>query len=900
VRTKGFRGVLLSALLIVSLLALATSLLSVSPSAALEDLTPRAPIYIEGNDDFTAANGVVAGSGTAADPYIIENWDISAENANGIEIRNTTAYFIVRNCLVENGRNRYGIYLYRSSNSTLENNTCSKNGCGIMLYYTYNSTLTNNACDNNLYNFSVMEGYDHDIDNSNLVDGRPIYYLRDRKNEVIGPSLNPGYVGLVRCDNIRVENLLLGNNGEGILLFYTENSRIDNCTFFNNGFGMRLLYSGNNELISNTCDNNDYGIQPESSDNNTLINNTCSNSSYYGIRLWSSDNNALINNTCSNNNDCGIMLVTSSNNTLVNNTCDNNGCGIASNSNNNSIYHNNFINNATQVHDEGSNYWDDGYPSGGNYWSDYAGVDIDNDGIGDTPYIIPSDNNQDRYPLMYPFVPEEVPEEVPTRWPLIAGVVGTIVVIGIVAAVYMRRQKLGGERLKGTLLSALMIASLMLPLLIISAEVAWGQEIGWIRQFGTSAYDYAYGAAVDGKGNVYIAGVTGGRLPGQTRSGGPGDAFVRKYDGSGSEVWTKQFGSPDYDEARSVAVDGKGNVYVAGFTLGAFPGQAYLGEVETDAFVRKYDGSGNEIWTKQFGTSDWDDAQGVAADDEGNVYVAGFTLGALPGQASLGGSSPFVRKYDIAGNELWTRQFGSGHAIGVAVDASGNVYVAGYGEVLPGQTSLDGWSAFVRKYDGSGNEIWTREAGAGGVAVDVSGNVYVAGGTQGALPGQSSSGGLDVFVRKYDSSGNELWTKQFGTSARDEADDVAVDGLGNVYVAGRTDGAFPGQTFSGVIDAFVRKYDSSGNEIWTKQFGSSARDDAGGVAVNGEGDVYVAGLTLGAFPEQMSSGDADVYLIKFGKLAPGEGIAPTRWPLIAGIVVIAIIGVGLAVYIKRR
>ena len=85
------------------------------------------------------------------------------------------------------------------------------------------------------------------------------------------------------------------------------------------------------------------------------------------------------------------------------------------------------------------------------------------------------------------------------------------------------------------------------------------------------------------------------------------------------------------------------------------------------------------------------------------------------------------------------------------------------------------------------------------------GNVYVAGLTEGALPGQTAAGGADSFVRRYDANGNEAWTRQFGTAAHDVLRDVAVDGTGNVYVAGYTSGALPGQTAAGSDDGFVRK-----------------------------------------------------------------------------------------------
>ncbi len=200
---------------------------------------------------------------------------------------------------------------------------------------------------------------------------------------------------------------------------------------------------------------------------------------------------------------------------------------------------------------------------------------------------------------------------------------------------------MGTESFKGALLSTLIIASLVSPLLLISAKAAWGQEIVWIRQFGTFANDHTTDVAVDTSG-VYAAGYTGGALPGQSSSGSD-DAFVRKYDGSGNELWTMQFGTSYYDYAQSVAVDASGNVYVAGLTSGALPGQTSSGG--GDAFVRKYNGSGSELWTMQFGTSTYDEAYDVAVDTFDNVYVAGQTYGALPGQTSSGDGDAFLVKF---------------------------------------------------------------------------------------------------------------------------------------------------------------------------------------------------------------------------------------------------------------
>jgi outer membrane protein assembly factor BamB len=203
-----------------------------------------------------------------------------------------------------------------------------------------------------------------------------------------------------------------------------------------------------------------------------------------------------------------------------------------------------------------------------------------------------------------------------------------------------------------------------------------GKEL-WTRQIGTSTDrdDQVRGIALDGAG-IYVAGSTADTLPGQT-SAGNADAFVRRYDPAGNEVWTRQFGSSSFDQARGVAVTGSG-VYLAGITAGAMPGQTSAGA--QDAFVRKYDAEGRELWTRQFGTRNMEDVTGIVADDTG-VYVAGTTLGVLPGQTGAGRADLFVRKYDAEGNDLWTRQFGTAEydqARGAAA-YGGSIYLTGCG-----------------------------------------------------------------------------------------------------------------------------------------------------------------------------------------------------------------------------
>jgi len=313
------------------------------------------------------------------------------------------------------------------------------------------------------------------------------------------------------------------------------------------------------------------------------------------------------------------------------------------------------------------------------------------------------------------------------------------------------------------------------------------------RQLARSSNDYAYGVATDSSGNVYVSGGTYGGLDGNTIDVNS-DLFVVKYNSSGTKQWTKQYGTGEYDEARGVATDSSGNVYVVGGTKGNLNGISNSGR--TDAFVIKYLDNGTKQWTKKLGTWQNDLANGVATDSSGNFYVTGFTYQDLDGNTSAGNADLFVVKYNSSGKKQWTKQLGTS------------------------------------KHDR-----------ARGVATDSSGNVYVTGDTYGGLDGNTSAGYNDLFVVKYNSSGTKQWTKQLGTSSSDEAYGVATDTSNNVYVTGYTEGGLDGNTSAGKADLFVVKYNSSGSKQWTKQLGTPSTDTANGVATDSSGNVYVTGYT---------------------------------------------------------
>ena len=299
------------------------------------------------------------------------NYNTIAENNvrnNGYGI--AVSYWSYGNTIAENNvsSNGDGIALseaggYKTGNNIVGNNVSNNYG-GISLTHSAYNELRNNSMTENTVNFGVaaasLKDFLQDIDTSNTVNGKPIYYLINQRNLTIDPSTFPdiGYLKIVNSTNVVVKNLDFNtNNLLGVGLAYTTNSTIENVTASGNLVGIGLVYSHNNTIIGNMLTDNKEGIEFAYSDNNRITGNKVSNNSWYGILFYRSDDNT--------------------------------------------IYHNNLINNTRQasILESYGNVWDNGYPSGGNYWSDH--VCTGNPSDGSQPYIIDADNI-DHYPFQDP------------------------------------------------------------------------------------------------------------------------------------------------------------------------------------------------------------------------------------------------------------------------------------------------------------------------------------------------------------------------------------------------------------------------------------------------------------------------------------------------------------------
>lgn len=367
-------------------------------------------------------------------------------------------YVIGNNCT----NNWDGIKLDQSYNNKITSNKLETNRYGIRLSSSENNYLRNNSLKENKDAIIISEdSFTNNVDSSNRLNNKPVYYWVNQSDKTV--PTDAAIVILVGCNNITIQGTNLENNHYGIILSYTQNSTITNNQIKNNYYGAWLYYSNYTEIIQNNIQESGYAgaINSYFSFKNNISRNNIRDN-FYGIKLTHSSYNNIIENQMEynsnevlaifdgckhnrilentiasnrggiwfqyptsyseyyysnfnlisrniidSNSDWGILLQPTIQNTFSENNITNNGKGVHLNAILNEFYRNNFVNNTIQVEPHGVAIWN--VASQGNYWSDYSGIDNNNDGIGDTPYVI-NESNQDKYPLLNPINISEILE----------------------------------------------------------------------------------------------------------------------------------------------------------------------------------------------------------------------------------------------------------------------------------------------------------------------------------------------------------------------------------------------------------------------------------------------------------------------------------------------------------
>jgi hypothetical protein len=434
-------------------------------------------------------------------------------------------------------------------------------------------------------------------------------------------------------------------------------------------------------------------------------------------------------------------------------------------------------------------------------------------------------------------------------------------------------------------------------------------------------YEEGTAVALDPAGNTYITGFYREANPtAYTISFGTAsitsvqgnDMFIAKYDPAGALIWVRSAGGAGDDRGKGIAVDVSGNVYVTGHfssTSMIFDTISLATTAFTDAFIAKYNSSGDILWAEKAGGAGGDFSYSIGVDAASNCYITGYfnsstlTIGTTTLSnpfSTSGGYQFFSAKYDAAGSAVWANQTtSSSQSTGndIAVDAAGNSYVTGF---FSSAATFDtialtgtGKDLFIIKYDPAGNAVWAKSADGTmedmgmSIAIDSSGNSYITGYFKGysiVIGGttltNSGSPDPDILIAKYNTSGTMQWVRKAIAYGFDMPLGIAVDNLGDCYVTGYFKGSSiifgtitlnsAGAT-SGIGDFFTAKYSSTGTAMWAKNLISSSGAWGSGVAVDAAYNTYYTGffedLSLAFGSTTLNANNREIYTAKLGTLS---------------------------------
>ena len=351
-----------------------------------------------------------------------------------------------------------------------------------------------------------------------------------------------------------------------------------------------------------------------------------------------------------------------------------------------------------------------------------------------------------------------------------------------------------------------------------------------------------------------------------------------KVDETLNRKWTKQ---PDGQDGKSIAISSSDNIVLY-----------------SASNITKFNTQGELFWTKSIGSYNEGNCclsfghSDISSDSSENIY---FVLNAKHGHGRCNAShfsidgvnsvnpnthdyntcqryESFIKKFDSNGSRQWTINNGNNNGEtftnSIKSNSDGSFFITGYTTgSMNSVANIGAKDVFVEKFNTSGEKQWNKIFGTTSndvgnrINIDNSGNIYVTGYTEGISDNGSFKGIRDTFIAKLNSSGDSIWIRQLGDTYS-EGNDVSIDNLGNVYIVGYANGDFDGNLNKGESDIIVVKYDSNGTKKWSSQYGTFTNDYGTGVVIDTDKGIIITGYTSGSILGNSSFGQEDIFVMK--------------------------------------
>lgn len=447
----------------------------------------------------------------------------------------------------------------------------------------------------------------------------------------------------------------------------------------------------------------------------------------------------------------------------------------------------------------------------------------------------------------------------------------------------------------GLILSLSLLTIFSLP---TNGQASWNS----LQHFGNGSYNISDCLKIDGSGNRYISGTFEGTIDfGGTSlsSAGNRDIFLIKQDANGALVWAHRMGGGSYDQASKIALNASGDIFLVGAfrSTANFSGSSITisAQGNTDGFIAKYDNNGNVLWANKMNGGADEATRTVVAGNNGDVYVGGDFNGSVNlsgiSLSTTGAYDCFIAKYDANGVIVWANRLGGSGNDGqndMSVDAQDNVYTTGG---ISGTTTVtfsnssttlssSGTDGLVTKYSPTGSLIWAQFIGGSssdwtaGISTNTGNNFFVTGYFQGTIiiGGTTfiSNGGSDVYLVKFDNSGNIIWATSDGGFSSDYSSMIDANANGNISIGVNFQGTatFGNTSFTSIdnTDFAIVEYDQNGNFLSGASAGGNGIDTGTRIGYTSNSTILAVGRFQNDFiagSQTINSyGDYDIFVVE--------------------------------------